>query len=341
MRAVLVAFAALAVTAGASAADYVSLPSPRAALSPAPPLGGGATASVEIVRHRVRSHTSVDVALDPNGTAAAVHATQSLDVRVTGDYFFTIGAPLLDVEAGPGSEAAPGLRATSIVWSGFNPGHRKLVARATLDPAAVAAALPLRVEVAGGRTTLVNATGITTASFTADALTAPLRRYFAQVRRAIARDAAPPSGSAYVTSKPRPVNVTVVSPLHVVGSVGGHPVDVKLTGRHTVPAAGTIRLTVETAVPASLATPRGSGRALLTQAVELSLTLARAHQYDSFLGNPDPTGADTTVYTYRTAAPSIAPPVAAAPAKGRDWTVAWLAGTAVLLAGGLVAWTRS
>ena len=86
-------------------------------------------------RHRVAATTRSTVAVDPSGTPFAVHATQRLDVRVLGDYFFTIGAPLLDVAAAPGSASTPGLRATAILWAGFNPGTRVLIARATLDPA--------------------------------------------------------------------------------------------------------------------------------------------------------------------------------------------------------------
>src|SRR6478736_1408928 len=91
------AAAALTCTGVARAAipgTFVALPSPVAPLSWSPPLSGGATATNEIVRHRVNARTRVDVALDEDGTPFRIVATQRLDVRVKGDYFFTVGAPL-------------------------------------------------------------------------------------------------------------------------------------------------------------------------------------------------------------------------------------------------------
>jgi len=160
---------ALAAAPLAVAAQYSPLPSPAAPLSNVPPLGGGASSSTERVHHRVDAVTTVRVAINGHGAPFAVTATQSLDVRVTGDYFFTIGAPVATVEAAPGSDSAPGLRTASIVWAGFNPGRRTLAARATLDPARASAALPLRVEVSSGVTTLVNETAVTVGTIAAEA----------------------------------------------------------------------------------------------------------------------------------------------------------------------------
>src|SRR5262249_26720439 len=163
--------AAVLTCAGAAHAatpgTFVALPSPAAPLSSSPPLAGGATATNAIVRHRVNARTRVDVALDEDGTPFRIVATQRLDLRVKGDYFFTVGAPLRAVEAAPGSASTPGLRSTAITWAGFNPGRRTLAARATLDPAVAAPSLPLRVEVAPNRVTLVNATPTIATSFTA------------------------------------------------------------------------------------------------------------------------------------------------------------------------------
>jgi hypothetical protein len=159
-----------------------------------------------------------------------VTATQRLDVRVLGDYFFTIGAPVLDVEAVPGSASTPGLRAASILWAGFNPGHRTLIARATLDAAASAASLPLRIEFAPGRVKLVNTTGVTAGSYTADALVPPLARYLAQLERQVARGQTPTSGGAYVTSKPIATALRIVVPLRVTGTVGRRKVNAVVEG---------------------------------------------------------------------------------------------------------------
>ena len=348
-RVAVAALGMLAFAASAQAAqqgNYVALPSPLNPLSPAPPLGGGATASSEGFRHRVTATTAVDVALDSSGTPFRVRATQRLDVRVLGDYFFTIGAPVLDVVAAPGSASTPGQRAASILWTGFNPGHRTLVARATLDPAATAAALPLRVEISAGHVTFVNETAVTAGSYAADAVAPPLLQYLAQLRRQVARGQTPASGGAYVTTKPTPVNEHVVVPLHVAGRVGTHKVDAIIEKRLVVPGSGPVRLSVTPVLPERLLgapTAGLSGRQLLARATLATLTLARLHQYETFLGNPDPAGSSTTSYAYRTAARPVAPPVAAVQASRRNWTatIAVAAGLLLAAAGALVAWSRS
>jgi hypothetical protein len=338
--------AALLVTAGAQAATgYLSLPSPVAPLSPSPPLGRGATALTERIRHPVAATTRVETLLDPSGTPFSVVATQRLDVRVKGDYFFTIGAPLLDVEAAPGSESTPGLRATSIVWTGFNPGRRTLAARATLDPSAVSPSLPLRIEAANGRTTLVNTTGVTVASYTADALRAPLVAYLERLRSDLAAGRPPLAGAASATTKPASTQVHVSVPLLVRGTVGGHAVHATVRDRLVVPGDGSVRLTVTPDVRAQYGDLSGlSGRALLRLATTATLQAARARQYETFLGNPDPVGRNETTYVYRTAARPETP-VAATPVAhgGRSWaaTLGWLAALAVGAVAGLVAWTRA
>jgi hypothetical protein len=347
MLAVLTGLTVAASAQAAPPANYASLPSPLAPLSAAPPLGGGATASSEGFRHRVAAKTTVEVALDPGGAPFAVHATQRLDVRVLGDYFFTIGAPVLDVEAAPGSASTPGLRSTSILWAGFNPGRRTLIARATLDPAVAGSSLPLRIEVAPGRVTLVNTTGVTVGSYTADALVPPLVLYLAQLKRQITLGQSPTSGGAYVTSKPVATGVRVVVPLHVTGMIGGHRVDAIVEGdRLTVQAGGAIRLTVTPVIPERLLnepTSGLSGRQLLERATHAALTLARMRQYQTFLGNPDPTGSNETTYVYRTAARSTPLPVAVVASAKRDWATTIAVAAALLLAaaGALLAWSKS
>ncbi len=85
-------------------------------------------------------------------------------------------------EAPAGSASTPGMRTTSIVWAGFNPGERLLVARATLEPAKAVAALPIRIRVSGETVTLENTTGISVGSFSADAPRAPLVAYLTRLR---------------------------------------------------------------------------------------------------------------------------------------------------------------
>jgi len=341
----LVAGAALVLAAGAQAAPhYLSLPSPTAPLTASPPLSGGATSLSERVRHRVAATTHVVVLLDASGTPFSVVATQRLDVRVTGDYFFNVGAPLLDVEAAPGSESTPGLRATSILWTGFVPGRRVLAARATLDPAATAPSLPLRVEVANGRTTLVNATGTEVAAYSADAVRAPLVAYLSRLRADLTAGRLPLAGAAAATTRPVAVHVHVGVPLIVRGTVGTHAVHAIVRDRLVVPAAGAVRLTVEPDTRVELGDlSRLSGRALLQLATSATLQAARLRQYEMFLGNPDPVGHTETHYVYRTAA---RPAVAAAPVSargGRSWTatLAWLGALAAGAVLALVAWSRA
>jgi hypothetical protein len=348
-RGALVVLGVLALASSAQAAPrghYIPLPSPLAPLSQAPPMSGGATATTERYRHRVDARTTVDVSLDPQGAPFALRATQRLDVRMLGDYFFTIGAPVLDVQAGPGSASTPGLRSASILWAGFNPGRRILSARATLDPAATAPLLPLRVEVTAGRVTLVNATAVTAGSFAGDALVPPLLDYLAHLRRQVALGRLPLSGGAYVTAKPVTSSERIVAPLRVTGTAGGRKVDAVVEGRLTVDGRGPLRLTVTPETPHRLldAPPAGlSGRQLLARVTRAALTLARVRQYQMFLGNPDPTGKNETTYLYRTAARPAPSPVAVVPTAHRDWTTTIAVAAGLLLAAiaALFTWSRS
>lgn len=338
--------AALVTTSSAHAATrYLALPSPVAPLSASPPLGGGATQTSERVAHRVSATTRVETLIDSAGSPFAIAATQRLAVRATGDYFFTIGAPLLDVEAAPGSDSTPGLRAASILWVGFNPGRRVLAARATLDTSAAAPALPLRVEVANGRTILVNQTGIDVGAYTADATRPPLLAYLARLRSDLDAHRPPLAGAAFATSKPVSAELHVSIPLIVRGTIGGRSVDATIVDRLAIPSTGAVRLRVDPDPRVHVGdVSHLSGRQLLRVAMVASLQSARARQYETFLGNPDPVGASSTSYTYRTAARPQRPVAAASPRHGGRSTTATLVWLGVLLAGttaALVAWTRA
>jgi hypothetical protein len=346
LAALTVALAA-APAAGAAAPRYAPLPSPLVPLSASPPLSGGAAASTESIRHRVSAATTVHVAVDGAGKPFALTATQRLDVRVKGDYFFTIGAPALDVEAAPGSESTPGLRSTSILWAGFDPGHRRLVATVVLDPLVAASALPLRIESSAGHITLVNATATAVEGITADAEPAPLLRYLAQLRRDVEADRAPAAGGASITSPAHTATFHASATLHVSGTIGGRPID-RLLGAapETIAAHGPIRLTVEPVPPLALLRPVPglSGRALLRRVTLALLGVARARQYDTYLGNPDPAGRSETTYVYRsTVRPAPVAAAVPAPVHGRDWARTLLVVAALLAAAatGLVAWARS
>jgi hypothetical protein len=343
---VVLAFAA-APAAAAATPRVLLLPSPLAPLSLSPPLSGGATASAEGIRHRISATTAVRVSVDASGQPFAVTATQRLDVGVTGDYFFTIGAPTLDVEAARGSEATPGRRSASIIWQGFDPGRRTLAARVVLDPRLAARALPLRIEVTADHVTLVNTTGITVGGFDADVERAPLLRYFAQLRRDVESGHPPSPGETSITTPSRATTFRTWATLRIFGTIGGLPF-ARLLGEApaTIAAGGPIRLTVDPVPPTALLRPAPglSGRALLRRVTLALLGVARARQYSAYLGNPDPTGPNESTYVYASAKPP-APVAAVAPAlrTGRDWTRTLLVAAALLAAAalGVVAWARS
>ena len=336
---------ALAVTAAAPAAEprLAALPSPLAPLSPMPPLGTGASAAAEGVRHRVESTTRVRVTIDPRGAPFAVTATQRLVVSLPGDYYFTIGAPLTDVAAAAGSGSTPGLRTGAIIWAGFNPGRRVLAARATLDPLVVRPLLPLRVTIHGGSVTLSNATGITTTAFSADALRPQLETFLAGMRRATRTGAAPAGGGALVTSQPVQTTVRVLAPLRVLGTIGSRQVDLVLGKSPVSFPAGPVRLSASVVHPSPRALPGASGRELLDLAVHASLESARARQYDAFLGNPDPSGASTSTFRYVSGI-RPAPTAAATPpddGSGALGLVLWALGGLAAVAAAAFAWARA
>jgi hypothetical protein len=295
------------------------------------------------VQHRIRSDIRVHVSILRGGAPFAVTADQTLLVRIKGDYYLTIGASLLGVEPLPGSDATPGFRSTAIVWEGFNPLRRTLGARAKLVLGPAAAALPLRIEVHDGATTFVNTTAATVAAFTADADSAPLLRYMRQLRRAARLDLPLPQGTTTLTSAARTKRVRVVVPLLVRGTVGGHRVHARVLGRLVVPATGKVTVSVEPQLPAAERLTGLSGRQALADATTLALTVARVHQFERFLANPDPEGSSTTVYVYRTAVPHrVAVAVQPAP-SGRDWTATILVTAGLLLAAAaaLAVWARA
>ncbi len=267
--AVLAAALVVASTATAAEPHFVALPSPLTPLTASPPLGGGATATGEGHPHRVFSTLAVRVSVDDTGAPFALRATQRLDVRRIGDYSFTIGAPVTDVAAAPGSTGEPGLRTGAVLWQGFNPGRRILAATVELEIAA-AAALPLRIEVANGRVRLVNATAVRTVAYAADGDAAQLRTYLAALRDAAARGEPPTGGGASVSSGPQQIHVTVSAPLAVDGTIGNRRIHTTLggTGRSLNAAfpAGTVRLTVRPEPPLELLDPPPgeSGRALFS-----------------------------------------------------------------------------
>jgi hypothetical protein len=155
----LVALAAALPLAGGvpaqAATKLATLPNATVLLQGEPPLRSQAAIVRETrLPRRISSSERVEAGLDLQGTVRTVRVLQRLTLRGLGDYTFAVPAPVLDVEAGPGSRSDPGRRPNEIIWMGFSPGRRVLSALADLRADASAPALPLAVHVqtsAGGR----------------------------------------------------------------------------------------------------------------------------------------------------------------------------------------------
>jgi hypothetical protein len=337
----------------------VALPSPIQPLSPQPPLGGAAVTETEGIVHRVEAATRVAVRIDRGGRPFAVRAVQRLAVRDTGDYVFSIPAPVLSVRAARGSRSVPGQRRGFILWAGFNPQRKLLAADATLAPRRTRPFLPLRVEIRPRTITLVNVTRVGAGVFAADARAGPLARYLDRVRAAAAAGTAIPIGTAELTSTARPGRAAVEAPLRVTGTIGGRRVDTVLGDgrplRLTVPrGTGRVAVAVRPAPPLQFLRPpagaklwadtRLTSRALLARTERALLQLARVRQYDSFLANPDSRGKVEAVFLYRSGRRPT-PAVVADTERTSGWsavTTALVAAAAVAaLAVAVVVWARS
>jgi hypothetical protein len=332
-------------------------------LPPTPPLApettqGPLPISPRFFR-RVSNRERVVVRLDEDGTPNAVRVQQTLVLNRLGDYIFGIAAPVRSVLPGPGTESPPGQRTNQILWQGFSPGTRVLAAVANLRLDESAPSLPVKVHVErAGRGSVVvveNVTGATAESYTADVEPVSLGQVVARIRNAIRRNLFAEGLNIEVSGEQQPVEVRVAAPLLVSGTVRAgdisHRFNAVLDGirkrelRVAVPgqAPPKISMRVGTAeVPDGVRSSQ-TARAQLAEAIELELTYARKRQYDQFLASPDSTGHSSTVYVYRTAAPTAA----AAPVEsgGSDGdAVGWIA-LGLLLAAGLplaaVVWARS
>jgi hypothetical protein len=355
----------LGPAADAQAARLVLFPTPLTQLTATPPFQPPYTALPNLFRPPIRSTEAISVGVDERGDVVSVATTQRLVLTRTGDYRLTVPAPATDVFAGPGSESSPGLRKGAILWAGFAAGRKLLSARATLDPRAAAAALPLEVRISNGSVRLENATATTTSTFTADGDQIELAKILDSLR-------ADPQGRSLgrgtyvkVTGSARPERVRVSAALRITGRIGGRRIELVLGGGR--PLGGTIEvqgrpsieLEVEPVPPDSLLRPpRGRswveavrlgavprGRAFFDDALKASLTLARVRQYDAFLVNPDSLGRIGARYLYRTvAAPAPVPaPSPAQPDEGlAAWVLALIVAGSLAAAGGLaVLWANS
>lgn len=245
MRLAAVVACALAWPALAAAAGrQVVLPDPHVPLTPEPPLAGS-TGSARVPQPG-RTREVIRVGVDSAGRPVRVAVVQRIELRGVGDYEFTVPAPVRDVYAPAGARAQPGLLDRAIVWQGFSPGRRDLVAVATLDPGA-AAVLPLALSIetrtSGDRFRVVlqlrNRTETRVPSFTGRGDAAGLAAVLDGIRRTLARGqaVAPP----LITADVRPATIPVETPLEFRGRLmlapsvrGVHVVGGRLEGRRVV-----------------------------------------------------------------------------------------------------------
>ena len=222
------AFAAAAAPAAALAdTQQVLLPGPTPYPTPSPPLATvtppvGATLTFRI---HASSDQRVTAGVDAAGRLVRIRALQNLHLTGTGDYLIVVPAPVLDVQAGPGSQSQPGQRRGQILWAGFAAKRKLLSADALLRPGPVAPFLPLRLRAArdGDRytLTLANATEVTQVAFQGAASKPELVSLLDQTRRqSLAHQRLSP---VYVTIaglvSQRPQKARIVAPLLVSGEL--------------------------------------------------------------------------------------------------------------------------
>lgn len=342
----------------------VGLPSSSAPLTPTPPLQTTARlfGSEGGRRLPLSSDERVLVAVDRRGRPVGIRVVQRLVVLGKGDYALAVPAPAIDVVAGRGSESQPGLRRGAIVWMGFSPRRRTLVADARLRVEDAAPFLPVHVSVnaTAARTTLVveNTTGVRTYAYSADVDLREARATLRRIRAAVRRGSDVPSSSLTARDTPKVTTVRAFAPLRVDGELrtrrGGAPKRFSAVlgdggaTRLRLVIPGRLELLTLRARPVAprrlLASgDRSTGRQLFARAFAALRTLALARQYRQFLLNPDPTGRSDTIYVFSTRI--VTPPAAVAPGSGSGSNPLWLVlatGLALLTAGGLVVlWAHS
>jgi hypothetical protein len=353
------------VVAGPAGATPIVLPSPAALVMPPPPLIAGTTPleSEQELRFpgHIRTVEQVVVGLRSDGSASSVVVTQRLLIDAVGDYSFTIPAPVLSVDPGPGTQSEPGQRNTGIVWQGFSSGQRLLVAQASLDPLPAERGLPLAIRLERrGDATVVRVIDIARRRVTitrGSASFAGLRALLHGVRVAVqAPDRTPLTRTLQVDGVSRGAETIVVdAPIRVRGSIaaGGRRVPVSWTlgaGRPLVRevsvtgAAPKLRLEAELLTPLELLPP---DEKLTLRGLQVALArVALSAQYGQYLASPDQLGQSETSYVYRTVAeepPSVPPELRPASGGGDDTLAIVLASVlgGVALVGLVVLWAHS
>jgi hypothetical protein len=358
-----VALAPPSASAAGRAPVPVGLPSSTTPLTDAPPLRTNAAIFREEAAYRgaLASDERVLVTVDRGGRPVGVRVVQRLTVLGKGDYTFVVPGPALDVGSGAGSQSQPGLRRGAIVWRGFSPGRRRLVADARLQVDAAAPSLPVQVSLrsTAARTTLTieNTTGVTTYAYSADVARSDAAAALARVRFAARRGSDVPASSLTARTAPKLTTVRVFAPLRIDGELrarrgaaperfsavlgDGGATRLRLAFDRRLPI---LTLRVRPTPPARmLAGGDGDGRRLFDRAFAAIRTLARVRQYQQFLLNPDPIGRSHTLYVFRTGTVASAPRAVSRPASETSpTTTIVVVALAVAAAGGLaVLWAHS
>jgi len=311
-----VALWALVVAVPAGATPIV-LPSPAALVVPPPPLTGGIT-TLEAERElrftgHIQSSEHVVVGVRSDGSAASVVVTQRLLISQSGDYSFTIPAPVLSVEPGAGTQSEPGQRNTGIIWQGFSPGKRLLSARASLDALAAERGLPLAIQIKRrGGATEVRVIDIARRKLTITRGSAPVDQLREALRRT--RDALQQPDRVALTRTMQVdgvshgvASVIVDAPVRVRGTIGGRAVSWTLGGGQplvrvvSLPAGAAPKLALEAELLPSLELLRGD-EGLTLRGLQIALArVALSAQYGQFLASPDQLGLSRATYVFKSA----------------------------------------
>jgi hypothetical protein len=319
----------------------------------------------------------VHVGVDADGRPAAIRVRQRLVVRGKGDYQLGVGAPLLDLRRGPGSESEPGFRVDQLLWAGFSPGRKVLAADVVLKRAPAAPYLPLRLRVrrsAGGATlTVTNVTTTPELEYVGVVRTPEIARLLDETRRASLAGVRLQGRFAtfYGPVRTPKSPLVIEAPFRVEGELrleGGSSVSFsRLLGdgrplAFTVRAKGsgtpTVHLRASPAAVIRLLRPPGGSTwtaaarrrqfepaFLLRRLLETRMRLVRADQFQTFIADPDADGRSRAVYEYDTVAAKAPPRPVVVTGDGGGSNALLIAlvivGSLVAAGGGLVLWAHS
>jgi hypothetical protein len=309
----------------------------------------------------------VNVSIANDGSPTAVAVDQRLTLHGTGDFSFKEPGPALDAVAPILATTRPGLRRGAVIWEGFSPGRKSLLATVTLDPANERPKLPLRIEIMQSPVAeirLVNQTGLPVNVADGEPDPVALKDSAARAQTLLAAGRTPLGGAdglpsalpARSNSRVEKVSRSEPAPLRVHGIVTlpvGPPVTIDAvlpSGAHPdgvlrVPGAGPLVLDLAVTVVAPdatrLADATATPRDRLAALQDVMWQGLRAGAFAAYLGNPKP-GSSVSTFHYVAAAPTPAIQSAARSPKARPGAIALAAVAAlcIVLAGAAI-WSRS